>query len=139
MLDVEAGGLEEEEREGIGRRKLLSYAANRTLLTRDVLPETSFDLRLALHHKKKCTILVIAHNTVRCQLQSLVNLLLFLCKMKFSSKLLLLAVVVTVLFESSQPAVEARPSSESDLSNMVEALRVLEQYDKMYSQLARPR
>lgn len=33
---------------------------------------------------------------------------------------------------------DARPSSD-DLSNMIEALRMLEQVDKQYSQLARPR
>lgn len=33
---------------------------------------------------------------------------------------------------------EARPTSD-DLTNMIEALRVLEQVDKTYSQLARPR
>lgn len=33
---------------------------------------------------------------------------------------------------------DARPTSD-DLNNMVEALRILEQVDKTYSQLARPR
>lgn len=45
--------------------------------------------------------------------------------------------VVAIAFLLTNAA--ARPGAESDLSNMVEALRVLEQYDKMYSQLARPR
>jgi len=45
---------------------------------------------------------------------------------------------VMALLALNSVVVESRPASD-DLSNMVEALRVLEQYDKMYSQLARPR
>jgi hypothetical protein len=57
-----------------------------------------------------------------------------------TTRLILAAIAVTaLLLTTGLQCADGRPSSESDLSNMVEALRVLEQYDKMYSQLARPR
>lgn len=46
--------------------------------------------------------------------------------------------LIALLFAVTIDKAEARPTSD-DLSNMVEALRVLEQMDKVYSQLARPR
>ena len=52
----------------------------------------------------------------------------------FSIIALIALLFATVAIEKT----EARPTSD-DLSNMVEALRVLEQVDKVYSQLARPR
>ena len=58
---------------------------------------------------------------------------------KFAVQLLVAVAAVCLLMACGQRGAAARPSPDSDLSNMVEALRVLEQYDKMYSQLARPR
>lgn len=58
---------------------------------------------------------------------------------KLAVQVVLAVIAIAFLLTSGVPGAVARPGAESDLSNMVEALRVLEQYDKMYSQLARPR
>ena len=58
---------------------------------------------------------------------------------KFAVQLMLTVTAVTLLLSTGHMGTDARPNPDSDLSSMVEALRVLEQYDKMYSQLARPR
>lgn len=55
------------------------------------------------------------------------------------TQLVLCAVLAAIAIAALlAPSVSARPSS-SEVENMAEALRYLEQIDKYYSQMARPR
>lgn len=49
-----------------------------------------------------------------------------------------LMVFVTMSLLANAPVAEARPG-QSEVENMAEALRYLEEIDKYYSQMARPR